>query len=151
MINYIEKGIEMHDALAHAGLSLYQADGEWVTDSDPAEVQAFIDSYVQPHDTQISAINEQCSALLASVKLGIPDGEVLSWTKQETEARAGGGPLTTALAVARGIPLDILLEKIIQKADDYATFSGSVIGLRQSLEDRIIAGEEGVTWPASPI
>lgn len=147
MITYAEKGPHLHEALARAGLSLYQQDGVWVTDGDEAEVQAFIDAFVPDTALLLKPINDRCAATLAMVKIGIPEDEVLSWGKQEMEARTGGGPLTTQLALRRGIPLEILLERIIAKADAYAEFSGDVIGIRQSLEDRIMAGEVDVKWP----
>lgn len=147
MIRYIEKGIGMHEALSNAGLSLWQQDGEWVTNDDPLVIQAFIDNYVISKDELLAPINQRVEELIASVRAGIPDSEVASWVKQEAEARAGGGPLTTELAKARGVPLNVLLEKIIAKADAYAAFSGRVIGIRQSIEDKIDNGAVDVEWP----
>ena len=147
MINYTEKGLELHEAVAAAGLSLYELDGVWVTDHDPVEVQAFIDAYQPDPLAWLPAINAKCEELMSLVKQGYPDSEVESWSKQETEARAGGGPLTDALAQARGIPAALLREKIIQKSDAFAVYSGQIIGMRQALEDRVLAGEIGVVWP----
>lgn len=44
MIQYIEKGAGLHDAIAAAGHSLARVDGVWVA-SDEAAVQAIIDAY----------------------------------------------------------------------------------------------------------
>jgi len=44
MIEYIEKGIGLHDAIAAAGHWLRQIDGEWRSSDDTA-VQAIIDAY----------------------------------------------------------------------------------------------------------
>lgn len=46
-IRYIEKGIGLHDAIADAGHSLVQVDGEWIA-SDEDAVQAIIDAYEPP-------------------------------------------------------------------------------------------------------
>ena len=44
MINYIEKGIELHEEIANQGYKLYQLDGIWVADDEVA-VQAIIDNF----------------------------------------------------------------------------------------------------------
>ncbi|MFZ3185855.1 MAG: hypothetical protein WA173_17135, partial [Pseudomonas sp.] len=145
-INTQKVGVD--EALAAAGLSLWQQDGEWVTtDGDEAKVQAFLDAYVAPLSAELMAINSRASALLAVVKFGIPGDEIDSWPKQEQEARAGGGPLTDALAAARGIDPPLLRTKIIAKADAYAVYSGAIIGTRQALEDRLLAGDLSAAWP----
>jgi hypothetical protein len=43
-INYIEKGVGLHDAITESGHSLARVDGVWVA-SDEAAVQAIIDAY----------------------------------------------------------------------------------------------------------
>lgn len=148
-INYTEKGEGMHIALAKAGLSLYQQDGVWQSHHPESQVQAFIDTYQPDPLEQLPAINERCEKLLSEIKQSYPKSEVDSWPKQEAEAVAGGGPLTSSLALARGIPLELLLEKILLKSEAYAQISGQIIGTRQALEDRIMAGELNVTWPES--
>jgi hypothetical protein len=146
MINYIEKGIGMHEALSMAGMHIYELDGEWASKAPHEDVNAFIGAYQQDPREALTAINQRFVELMASVREGVPDDEVLSWSKQEAEARAGGGPLTIALSSLRGVPLEFLLSKIIEKADTYATYSGQVIGMRQALEDRVDSGELDVTW-----
>jgi hypothetical protein len=44
MINYIEKGIELHQFIEEQGYRLWQEDGEWFTTDDVA-VQALIDAF----------------------------------------------------------------------------------------------------------
>ena len=48
-------------------------------------------------------------------------------------------PLLSALAEARGISLPDLVERVLAKADAFAVASGSIIGQRQALEDRLDA------------
>lgn len=147
MINYIEKGWTMHAAIADAGLSLYEVDGVWVTHHDEATVQQFIDEYVPDVSTLMVEINAECEKVLQSLRIDYPTSEIYSWDKQEQEARAGGGPLTDALAASRGVPADLLRQKIIEKADAYAAACGHIIGVRQRLEDRLKAGDYTATWP----
>lgn len=84
-------------------------------------------------------------AEISSISAGYPASEVLSWPKQETEARvftanaSAATPLLDALATARGITKADLASRVIAKADMFALISGSIIGKRQGLEDAIAA------------
>lgn len=86
-----------------------------------------------------------CEGQIAAIKSGYPDSEVLSWSKQETEARAWTAdnaaptPLLTAMATARGIDKAELVTRVIAKADLFAQISGTLIGKRQALEDQLAA------------
>lgn len=92
-------------------------------------------------------LHQECDRRLAAVKAGYPDSEVLSWDKQEAEARAGGGPLVSALAAARGLDEQELIRRILAKAEAFAVLSGTIIGQRQALEDQVRAGAVEVDWP----
>lgn len=89
----------------------------------------------------------ECDRRLAALRQDYPDSEVLSWDKQEAEARAGGGPLVSALAAARGIDEQELIRRIMVKAEAFAVLSGTIIGQRQALEDQVRAGAVEVDWP----
>lgn len=145
MINYVEKGMGLHHAISEAGHALWEIDGEWKADN-PEAVQAIIDSYT-PGAFELDAINAACEECLKALCKEYPPMEMSSWAKQEKEAREGGGLFTQSLANERGIPLSLLCEKIISKADSFATVSGRLIGLRQQLERRILDGELNVVWP----
>lgn len=88
----------------------------------------------------LGAVNSRCQALLQQLKTGYPEGEVLSWDQQVSEARAlnsnpeDAAPLLRAVAQARGIPVDTLAVKVREKTNLYAIASGSIIGNRQKLE-----------------
>lgn len=121
---------------------------------------------IPPLDLQIltarkrAEIDAASVAALAQVRSEYPDYEQLSWERQEREARDGGGPLIHAIADARGLPLEELINRIIAKADAYQTAAGVVIGRRQALRDQIDAIESdedfdddakrvvitGITW-----
>jgi hypothetical protein len=73
-VNYIEKGIGMHDAIAAAGLSMRNKDGVFYSNPDDlqdtsgdAALQAFIDSYDPvplAKEQKIAAINAECRSRL---------------------------------------------------------------------------------------
>ena len=89
---------------------------------------------------KLTEINTACETTLAMIKASYPASEVLSWSVQETEARAyvlddtKPIPFLTALADARGVTVPNLAALIIAKADAFAGISGSLIGKRQRLE-----------------
>lgn len=68
MITYIEKGPGLYQAIAAAGHSLYEIDGQWVA-SDDAAVQAIIDSYVEPAETEDQVKERQLRASLQALAL----------------------------------------------------------------------------------
>lgn len=89
-------------------------------------------------------INEGCQAALTALTATYPDRELLTFERQEREARAllAGDSATdvthiTAIAQGRGIPVDELAQKIIAKADAFALASGALIGQRQWYEDAL--------------
>lgn len=94
---------------------------------------------------KLSTANTRCQGLLNALKAGYPDGEVLSWGQQVAEAKARAAdeaaatPLLSALATARGVPLDLLSAKVLEKAAAYAAASGAIIGHRQRLEDALVS------------
>lgn len=75
---------------------------------------------------------------------GLPQTEILTWSNQEAEARAfiaskqeSDAPMLSSLSKTRGIPLAVLCEKVIKKAEAYRSFIAYAIGKRQAYEDAI--------------
>ena len=108
--------------------------------------------YVPPIQTlddakaaKLSEINAVADRAIASLTVAYPDREISTFDKQESEARAYAADATastlllSALAQARGIPLAELVQRVLVKADAFAVASGSIIGQRQALEDRLDA------------
>lgn len=94
---------------------------------------------------KLSEINAATNRAIATLTATYPDREISTFDKQEAEARAyavdptASTPLLSALAKARGISLPDLVERVLAKADAFAVASGSIIGQRQALEDRLDA------------
>lgn len=120
-----------------------EAHPECVTEEQP---------YVPPVPTldeakaaKLSEINAAADRTLATLTATYPNREISTFDKQESEARAyaadptASTPLLSALAQARGISLPELVERVLAKADAFAVASGSIIGQRQALEDRLDA------------
>lgn len=111
MINYIEKGPGLIEAIEQAGHSLYQLDGEWIA-SDAAAVQRIIDEFRQPVPEIVSARQARLAllgaGLLARVEQALAalpgaEGEAarIEW-EYATEIRRAS-PLINALAPILGL------------------------------------------------
>lgn len=90
-------------------------------------------------------INAACDRDIDAIRATYPETEVLSWPKQEAEARAmladpaAHTPLLDAIAQDRGVDRAELASRVIEKSDAFAAFSGTAIGKRQRLEDQLEA------------
>ncbi|MGX3020929.1 hypothetical protein [Ursidibacter sp. B-7004-1] len=91
----------------------------------------------------ISKLSDQTDRLKSAILVGYPQAEIDSFYRQEREARGWKEdnhyptPMLTAIAENRGVPFEILVEKVIEKADQVAVVIGQIIGQRQAFEDRI--------------
>ena len=135
---------EIRDAFAPQWADVHayaEAHPEMVTEEQP---------YVPPVPTleevkaaKLSEINAAADRAIATLTATYPDREISTFDKQESEARAyaadptASTPLLSALAEARGISLPDLVERVLAKADAFIVASGSIIGQRQALKDRL--------------
>lgn len=93
---------------------------------------------------KLSEINSACDAILNQAVNSYPESEVLTFDQQVEEVKAyqssgntADAPLLSALASARGITLDDLIQRVLSKRQAFSVLSGYVIGQRQALEDRL--------------
>lgn len=104
------------------------------------------------NEAQINKLNEinvKYKEILDTLSSDSPAWETQSWEKQEMEAREYLKlktsspnletlcPLLLQIAKHRELDFDLLVEKVIQKADLYWHLYGVLTGLRQNVEDRI--------------
>lgn len=126
-----------------------KAGGVWMRRYEVREIEPeFVAERIASHrQGMLAAVNAACDAKLKELAKAYPDGEVQSWPTQVAEAEAmkldatAATPLLSAVAAARGVPLDVLAERVLAKANAYAAGSGAIIGHRQALEDRLDAAE----------
>lgn len=149
MINYIEKGYLLHDALNVAGMHIKQKNGVWVSDQDHAVVNQFIIDF-----DEVAAVKAELKEQLvtgsqeyvdAAILKQYPKFEVDTWQNQLRDANAyiadNAAVVSTleALATQRDITKQSAAEKVIAKAAVFEAFSGKQAGERQRLEDLIDA------------
>ncbi len=95
--------------------------------------------------TKLSEINVKYDAAASSLVATYPQTELLTFDKQESEARAWLAdssvqtPLIDALAAGRGMDKAELVSRIITKADAFAVATGYLTGQRQKYEDELDA------------
>ena len=92
---------------------------------------------------KLQQINEALESALSQLRVEYPESEIMSWTKQETEARGyildplANTPMIDLISDARGIDKTLLVGKVIEKSDAYSAAVGMAIGRRQMLEDQV--------------
>lgn len=129
---------QMYTAKA-AGKSIVMEGGQPVAKDPPPPSLAEIKL------AHLSTINRDFEAAVFQLRRSYPESEVISWTKQESEARAwlanqsSPTPLIDALCAVRGVQKPELVSRIITKADAYTNAVGQMIGKRQRLEDMLEA------------
>ncbi|WP_422444181.1 hypothetical protein [Endozoicomonas sp. ALB091] len=124
--------IKMQAERPEQGDYIAQADGTWL------EVVASLD---ETKAAKLKEINDWADQTLSKITSAYPHHEVVSWDKQEAEARkflldsGAYTPLLDALAAARGIDKAELCQRVVVKAELFQQLTGQVFGQRQKLED----------------
>lgn len=94
---------------------------------------------------KLAEINSAYDVATSSLVATYPATELLTFDKQEAEARAYTADLSTStpflsgLAKARGITLDDLVGRVIRKSEAFASAVATLTGQRQRYEDLLDA------------
>ena len=112
--------------------------------------------WVKDEEKQTALLTERKNAVLLRLAAkadelkngllaGYPQTEIESFYRQEKEALAWQAdhntpiPMLSQIARVRGVPLGVLIEKVIEKSAQFAVAIGIIIGQRQAFEDRLMA------------
>ena len=115
---------------------------EWVKD----EVK-IASLFTQRKETLLTTLANKADKLKSGLLVGYPQTEIESFYRQEKEALAKQAnpkaetPMLEQIARVRGVPLDLLIEKVIEKSSQFAVAIGIIIGKRQQFEDRLMTIE----------
>lgn len=117
MINFIDKGPGMIEAIEAAGHSIYRLDGEWVA-SDPVAVQAIIDAY-QPAPAPVpqEVTMRQARVALISLRLFDQVEAALAAIPDEIERKLALQTWEYSAAVERFNPLIVMLAPALGLTD----------------------------------
>nr|DAW37375.1 MAG TPA: tail fiber assembly protein [Caudoviricetes sp.] len=100
--------------------------------------------FAEQKENLIAQLAIKTDALKAGLLVGYPQTEIDSFYRQEKEALAWQAdhnaetPMLKQIALLRGVPFEILVQKVIEKSEMFAMVIGAIIGQRQQLEDRIL-------------
>ena len=101
--------------------------------------------FAQQKEGLLNKLADKADQLKNSLLVGYPQTEIESFYRQEKEALAKQAnpkaetPMLEQIARVRGVPLDLLIEKVIEKSNQFAVAIGIIIGKRQQFEDRLLA------------
>lgn len=93
----------------------------------------------------LNELANKADKLKSNLLIGYPQTEIESFYRQEKEALAWrvdnkvDTPMLKQIARVRGVPFEVLVEKVIEKASQFAVAIGVIIGQRQAFEDRLLA------------
>lgn len=99
----------------------------------------------QQKDGLLNKLADKADQLKNGLLAGYPQTEIESFYRQEKEALAWQAdhntptPMLSQIARVRGVPLEVLIEKVIEKSAQFAVAIGIIIGQRQAFEDRLLA------------
>ncbi|MGP1572924.1 hypothetical protein [Aggregatibacter segnis] len=101
--------------------------------------------FAQQKEGLLNKLADKADKLKSGLLVGYPQTEIESFYRQEKEALAKQAnpkaetPMLEQIARVRGVPLDLLVEKVIEKSAQFAVAIGIIIGQRQAFEDRLLA------------
>lgn len=93
----------------------------------------------------LDKLANKADEIKSNLLVGYPQTEIESFYRQEKEALAWQAdnkvdtPMLKQIARVRGVPFEVLVEKVIEKASQFAVAIGVIIGQRQAFEDRLLA------------
>ena len=101
--------------------------------------------FAQQKEGLLNKLADKADQLKNGLLAGYPQTEIESFYRQEKEALAWQAdhntptPMLSQIARVRGVPLEVLIEKVIEKSAQFAVAIGIIIGQRQEFEDRLLA------------
>lgn len=101
--------------------------------------------FAQQKEGLLNKLADKADQLKNGLLAGYPQTEIESFYRQEKEALAWQAdhntptPMLSQIARVRGVPLEVLISKVIEKSAQFAVAIGIIIGQRQAFEDRLVA------------
>lgn len=93
----------------------------------------------------LNELSDKADKIKNDLLAGYPQTEIESFYRQEKEALAwqtnnkADTPMLKQIARIRNIPFEVLVQKVIEKSEQFALAVGVIIGQRQAFEDRLLA------------
>lgn len=113
---------------------------EWIISKEKQDAL-----FVKEKEDLLNRLADKADEIKTNLLVGYPQTEIESFYRQEKEALAWQAdnkvdtPMLKQIARVRGVPFEVLVEKVIEKASQFAVAIGVIIGQRQAFEDRLLA------------
>lgn len=126
--------------------SAYELNLDTMTWEISVEKQAAL--FAQYKESLLTHLANRADQLKNGLLVGYPQTEIESFYRQEKEALAWQAdnstvtPMLTQIAKLRGMPFEVLVQKVIEKSNQFAVAIGIIIGQRQKFEDRLLAATD---------
>ncbi len=101
--------------------------------------------FVKEKEALLNRLADKADEIKTNLLVGYPQTEIESFYRQEKEALAWQAdnkvetPMLKQIARVRGVPFEVLVGKVIEKASQFAVAIGVIIGQRQAFEDKLLA------------
>lgn len=138
---WLENGKVKYSGKAPSEYHIFDAKSKSFKVSDEKKAEFF----KRKKETILGTLADKADAIKNGLLAGYPQTEIESFYRQEKEALAwradnnADTPMLKQVARVRGVPFDVLVEKVIEKASQFAVAIGLIIGQRQAFEDRLLA------------
>ena len=138
---WLENGVIKYSGKAPSEYHIFDAKSKSFKVSDEKKAEFF----KRKKEALLNTLADKADAIKNGLLAGYPQTEIESFYRQEKEALAwkadnkADTPMLKQVAMVRGVPFDVLVEKVIEKASQFAVAIGLIIGQRQAFEDRLLA------------
>lgn len=151
MIKYVEKGVKLHQKVASLGHRMLEVtDAEtgkasWVTDDDSA-VQSIIDAYsldetkaevIENMELFAKELRDKAVKNVSALELSMYSAKASEAKAFQTSQKDADAASLRTEAMARGITLDELATKVLDKAGATATMEAEIAGILGKHKDAV--------------
>lgn len=137
---WLENGVIKYSGKAPSEYHVFDSKSKSFKVSDAKKAEFF----KRKKENLLNTLADKADKIKNGLLAGYPQTEIESFYRQEKEALAwladnnAETPMLKQVAMVRGVPFDVLVEKVIEKASQFAVAIGLIIGQRQAFEDRLL-------------
>lgn len=138
---WLENGVIKYSGKAPSEYHIFDAKSKSFKVSEDEKSKFF----KRKKEALLNTLADKADTIKSGLLAGYPQTEIESFYRQEKEALAwkadnkADTPMLKQVARVRGVPFEVLVEKVIEKASRFAVAIGLIIGQRQAFEDRLLA------------
>lgn len=138
---WLENGVIKYSGKAPSEYHIFDVKSKSFKVSDEMKSEFF----KRKKESALNTLANKADAIKSGLLAGYPQTEIESFYRQEKEALAwqannkADTPMLKQIARIRNIPFEVLVQKVIEKSEQFALAVGMIIGQRQAFEDRLLA------------